>query len=138
MRAFHFSYAAAIVLLSCSSGKESMQGHTPLYTTKWSLKKIYTGNAMQLVETKAFIRFDKEKGSAGGNGSCNNFGSTLTVNENEVSFKNIFSTKMYCESVQQTENDFLNRLKNANRFEIKDKVLLLYHDKEKLLEFIAA
>ena len=137
MRAVYFSYAAAIMLLSCSSSKETSQATIPLYNTKWSLKKIYTGNAVQMVETKAFIRFDKEKGSAGGSGSCNNFGSTLTVNENEVSFKNIFSTKMYCEAVQQIENDFLKRLKNVNRFEIKDKVLFLYHDKEKLLEFLA-
>lgn len=125
------------MLLSCSSSKGTKQAIIPLYNTKWSLKKIYTGDAMQMVETKAFIRFDKEKGSAGGSGSCNNFGSTLTVNENEVSFKNIFSTKMYCEAVQQIENDFLKRLKNVNRFEIKDKALFLYRDKEKLLEFLA-
>ena len=137
MRAVYFSYAAAIMLLSCTSSKETTQVTTPLYNTKWLLKKIYTGNAIQLVETKAFIRFDKEKGSAGGSGSCNNFGSTLTLNDNEVSFKNIFSTKMYCESVQQIENDFLKRLGNANRYEIKDKALFLYHDKEKLLEFSA-
>lgn len=137
MRAVYFSYAAAIILLSCSSSKETTQVTTPLYNTKWSLKKIYTGNVTQLVETKAFIRFDKEKGSAGGSGSCNNFGSTLTVQDEEVSFKNIFSTKMYCEAVQQIETDFLKRLGNANRYEIKDKALFLYHDKEKLLEFSA-
>ena len=125
------------MLLSCGSSKETMQATTPLYNTKWSLKKIYTGNVTQTVETKAFIRFDKEKGSAGGSGSCNNFGSTLTINGNEVSFKNIFSTKMYCEAVQKIENDFLKRLGNANRFEVKDKALFLYHDKNTLLEFLA-
>ena len=137
MRAVYFSYAAAILLLSCGSTKETMQTTTPLYNTRWSLKKIYTGEVTQVVETKAFMRFDKEKGSAGGNGSCNNFGSTLTINDNEVTFKNIFSTKMYCDSVQQIENGFLKRLGNANRFEIKDKSLFLYRDKEKLLEFLA-
>ena len=138
MRAVYFTYAAAaIMLLSCSSSKETMKATTPLYNTRWSLKKIYTGQAIQLVETKAFIRFDQEKSSAGGNGSCNSFGSNLTIDDNEVSLKNIFSTKMYCEAVQQIENNFLKRLENANRFEIKDKVLLLYHGKEKLLEFLA-
>ena len=137
MRAVYFSYVAAIMLLSCSSSKETMKATTPLYNTRWSLKKIYTGPAIQLVETKAFLRFDQQKSSTGGNGSCNSFGSNLTINDNEVSFKNIFSTKMYCEAVQQIENDFLNRLKIANLFEIKDKALFLYHDKEKLLEFLA-
>ncbi len=137
MRAVYFSYAAAIMLLSCSSSKETTTETIPLYNTKWLLKKIYAGNATQTVETKAFLRFDKEKGSAGGNGSCNNFGSNFIINNSEVSFKNIFSTKMYCEAVQQIENDFLKRLENANRFEVKNKTLFLYHDKEKLLEFLA-
>src|SRR6188474_1969891 len=125
------------MLLSCNSSKESMKSAIPLYNIKWSLKKIYRGDVMQIVETRAFIRFDNEKGSAGGNGSCNSFGSNFIITGDKVSFKNIFSTKMFCEAVQQIENDFLKRLKNANRFEIKDKTLFLYHDKEKLLEFLA-
>lgn len=114
-----------------------MSSTTPLYDTKWLLRKIYDGDAVTSVDTKAFIRFDKEKGSAGGNGSCNSFGSTASVNGNQVSFKNIFSTKMYCEQVQKIENGYLKHLENANRHEIKDKSLFLYHDKQLLLQFSA-
>jgi heat shock protein HslJ len=114
-----------------------MQSAIPLFNTKWSLKKIYSGDQEETVNTKAFIRFDKEKGSAGGNGSCNSFGSNATITDNTISFKNIFSTKMYCEEVQQIENKYFKHLGNANRFEIKDKTLFLYHDKERLLEFLA-
>jgi heat shock protein HslJ len=89
------------------------------------------------VNTKAFIRFDKEKASAGGNGSCNSFGSTTIVNGNELNFKNIFSTKMYCEQVQAIENKFLGSLEKITRYEIKDKTLKLYNDKELILEFDA-
>src|SRR6187399_853331 len=122
---------------SCKSSKETMRSSTPLYNTKWSLKKIHDNGKEEIVNTKAFIRFDKEKGSAGGNGSCNSFGSSTTINANEVSFKNIFSTKMYCEAVQKIETHFFSRLENANRFGIKEKILSLYHDKELLLEFSA-
>src|SRR6188474_2603571 len=90
-----------IIAVSCKSSKETMTLTTPLFDTKWSLKKIYEGNNEQAVSTKAFIRFDKEKGSAGGNGSCNSFGGSFSINNDEVSFKNIFSTKMYCEQVQE-------------------------------------
>jgi len=138
MRAVYFSYAAAIMLISCSSSKETMKVTTPLYNTRWSLKKIYSGEAIQLVETKAFIRFDQGKGSAGGNGSCNSFGSTATITGNQVNFKNIFSTKMYCEQVQQIENNFLGSLEKVTRYEIKDKSLFLYKDKDLLLEFAVA
>ena len=135
-----YSICIAIIFLtaSCTSAKETMEQSIPLYNTKWSLKKVYIDSKEETVNTKAFIRFDKEKGSAGGNGSCNSFGSTATINGNEVSFKNIFSTKMYCEQVQQIENKFLGSLEKVNRYEIKDKSLFLYSDKDLLLEFAAA
>ena len=138
MKKLYFICAAILALsTSCNSAKETMQSSTPLYNTKWSLKKIHSNGNEEIVNTKAFIRFDKEKGSAGGNGSCNNFGSTATIKGNDVSFKNVFSTKMYCEQVQQIENKFLGSLEKVTRYDIKDKALLLYSDKDLLLEFIA-
>ena len=127
----------ALIAASCKTSKETVKATLPLFDTKWSLKKIYEKDNEEVVNTKAFIRFDKEKNSAGGNGSCNSFGSTASVNGNEVIFKNIFSTKMYCEQVQLIENSYFGKLEKVNRFEIKDKTLVLYHDKEKLLEFLA-
>jgi len=126
-----------LITISCKTSKAAMIAATPLFDTKWSLKKIYENSNEEAVNTKAFIRFDKEKKSAGGNGSCNSFGSTATINGNEVSFKNIFSTKMYCEQVQQIENKFLGSLGKITRYEIKDKSLFLYNDKNLLLEFAA-
>jgi heat shock protein HslJ len=137
MKQLYFILAAIIMLTgSCKSAKESMHVSTPLYDTKWALKKIYT-NKEEVVNTKAFIRFDKEKNSAGGNGSCNSFGSTATISANEVSFKNIFSTKMYCEQVQQVENKYFGNLGKITRYEIKGKRLFLYNNAELMLEFSA-
>ena len=131
MKQLYFICATLVIFTSsCKSSKEIMPSSTPLYTTKWSLKKIHANGNEEIVNTKAFIRFDKEKGSAGGNGSCNSFGSSPTINGNEVSFKNVFSTKMYCEQVQQIENKLLGSLEKVTRYEIKDKSLFLYKDKE--------
>ena len=130
-------FAIGLITISCNSAKETMNSDLPLYDTKWSLKKIYDGGSEEAVSTKAFIRFDKEKSSAGGNGSCNSFGSTATVNGNELSLKNIFSTKMYCEQVQKTEDKYFKQLALVTRYEINNNSLILYQDKEKLLEFIA-
>ena len=114
-----------------------MKDTVPLYNTKWLLKKIHNGDSIENVDTKAFIRFDKSKGSAGGNGSCNSFGSNVTISGDEISFKNIFSTKMFCDDVQKTENSFFAQLNKVNRFKIKGKNLLLHQDKNLLLEFLA-
>ena len=94
------------IFLSCAASKESATPSTPLYGTRWALKKIHTETGVEGVQTKAFIKFDQEKKSAGGNGSCNSFGSNAVVNNNNVSFTHIFSTKMYCEGVQKTEDAF--------------------------------
>ena len=138
MKQLYFTSIAIILLeASCTSTKETMEQPMPLYNTKGSLKEIYIDDKEETVNTKAFIRFDKEKGSAGGNGNCNSFGSTATISGNELSFKNVFSTKMYCEQVQQIENKFLGSLEKVTRYEIKDKSLFLYSDKNLLLEFAA-
>ena len=136
MKFITFISAASFMILSaCSMQKNVAAQQDALYTYKWSLKKIYTDEVTENVNTKGFIKFDKVKSSAGGNGSCNNFGSTASVTNNEVRFTNIFSTKMYCEAVQKTEDAFLKQLALVNKFEVKDKILLLYQDNMVLLEF---
>ncbi len=124
-------------ITSSASSKTEPAPAIPLYGTKWSLKKIHTDTGVEELSTKAFIKFDAEKKSAGGNGSCNSFGSTATVNNNEVSFSNIFSTKMYCEGVQKTEDSFFKQLGKVNRFEIVENKLSLYRDTALLLEFVS-
>lgn len=129
------SISITTLILSCSANKKIAAPPTPLYETKWSLKKIYTDAGTENVQTKAFIKFVELNKSAGGNGSCNSFGSSITINNNEISFKNIFSTKMYCEEVQKTEDSFFKQLEKATRFEIKSNILSLYQGEKILLEF---
>lgn len=117
--------------------KKESEPQPSLYETKWHLKKIQGDTGMQDVNTRAFIQFNEEKKSAGGNGSCNSFGSTAVVNGKTVSFSNIFSTKMYCEGVQQTEDLFFNNLGKVTRYEIRGNNLSLYSEDSLLLEFSA-
>lgn len=136
MKLTSFVSAGAFILFSAFVlKKENISQTASLYDTKWKLKKIHNAGTVEAVTNKSFIKFTQSTKSAGGNGGCNAFGSSVTVLGNTVSFKDIFSTKMYCEGVQQMEDDFFKQLQKVNRFEIKDKVLLLYMNKELLLEF---
>ena len=138
MKLITFISAGAFILFSAFVMKKETTSQTStLYNTKWSLKKIHTEAGVEEVNTKAFIKFNQEKKSAGGNGSCNTFGSSFTVKSNEISFKNIFSTKMYCEGVQETEDAFFKQLGKVDRFEIKDNMLFLYQGEGALLEFVS-
>ncbi len=136
MKVITFISAGAFMVISaCIMQKESQTKQSELFGPKWSLKKIHSTDGIKDVSTKAFIRFNKEKNSAGGNGSCNSFGSTITIDNNNISFKDIFSTKMYCEEVQPIENEFLGDLQKVNHYEIRNSRLILYQDRIKLLEF---
>jgi heat shock protein HslJ len=141
---FFTSIVIAFVLLSCKAQQTSVspsQGEpvtviTTLDSNKWYLTKIHQQEDVITVTTrKAFIRFNEAKGSAGGNGSCNSFGSALLVKGNMISFSNIFSTKMYCDQVQEVENAFLGQLSKVTRYDVKGKSLLLYNGEKLLLEF---
>lgn len=119
----------------------SIDGEKPqadFYNTKWMLTKLHTKEGVQEVAVKKpFIKFDEEKKSAGGNGSCNSFGGSVTIKGDSLSIERLFSTKMYCEAVQKTEDSFFSLLQKANRFEIKEKSLLLLNGEDVLLEFEA-
>ena len=128
---------AFIVLSSFIMKKGNANQSEFLYENKWSLKKIHTGNNVPDMPSKAFIRFDQEKKRAGGNGGCNSFGGSLIVINDLISISPIISTKMFCEETQQAEDAFFKQLENVNRFEIKSKTLMLYRDKELLLEFVS-
>jgi len=135
MKLVTFISAGAFIFFSAFIMKKKNQVQQSLYDKKWSLKKIHSETGEEEVITKAFIRFNQAKNSAGGNGGCNSFGSTTVVSGSAISIKDIFSTKMYCEGVQSTEDAFFKQLAKVNRFEVKGKKLILYQDKAMLLEF---
>lgn len=126
-----FIFLSAVVMKNKEANKQTQA----LYNTKWSLKKIHSDSTITEVDGKAFIKFNEEKKSAGGNGSCNSFGSSFSISGNTLTILNLFSTKMYCEGVQQTEDTFFKRLAEVNRYDIKGKHLSLYRDNALLLEF---
>ena len=139
MKHIRFLYIAGIFLLNaCATSKNPAVVATEksISGINWFLKKIYMPEAtLDISNPNAFIKLDATKNSAGGKGGCNNYGSSYSVNEQQISFKNIFSTKMFCEKFQPEEDAFFRQLEKVNRFDVKDDKLLLYAGTELLLEF---
>ena len=106
-----------------------------LYNSKWQLKTIHSREGAAYIYTNAFIRFDETQKRVSGNGSCNSFGGSVTINDNSLQIGNLFSTKMYCEAVQTIETDFFTALGKVTRYEIKGNSLLMYQGDMLLLEF---
>ncbi len=127
--------AGLYLVMSAFILKKENGGAQPFYETKWLLKKIYTDSGVRVPGPKAYIRFHDEKKSAGGNGGCNVFGSTITVKGGSIIFSDIVSTKMYCEGTQESEDAYFQELDRVNRFVLTEHRLLLFQDGQLRLEF---
>ncbi len=103
---------------------------------KWVLESINNKNVPK-TETVAFIVFDKEKGSAGGNTSCNSFGGSYVSEDASLKVSEIISTQRACieDERMNVEREFMNALQNTDRFEIKLGKLYLYQGNNLLLVF---
>src|SRR5258705_8667777 len=98
MKLISFVSAGAFIFFSAFvMKKENSVQLSSLYDTKWKLKKINIAGSAEAVTNKAFIKFNGEKKSAGGNGGCNSFGRSINVLGNTICFTNNFSIKMDCE-----------------------------------------
>jgi heat shock protein HslJ len=103
---------------------------------KWMLEAI-KGVAVSKAGRTAFIVFDKNKGSAGGNTSCNVFGGSYTSTGRTLQITEIISTMRACveDDRMSIEREFLDGLRQANRYEIERGKLMLYRNQRLLLTF---
>lgn len=103
---------------------------------KWILES-FNNKAVAKVETDAFIVFNQEKQSAGGNTSCNVFGADYAANGRNLKITRAISTFRACieDERMNIERAFLNGLQNVNRYEIEGEKLYLYGDESLLLTF---
>jgi len=127
-----FKYRLKKVLARVKSEGSSNQNQPNLFGTQWKLTRI-EGNAIN--NDKAFIRFDEQKKSAGGNGGCNVFGGSFSKNGNRLKISQIISTKMFCENGSDVENKFFANLDRVTNYEIKNGKLFLMTNETVVLEF---
>ncbi|MBC7900491.1 MAG: META domain-containing protein [Saprospiraceae bacterium] len=105
-----------------------------LESKKWMLESI--GNRKTFAAIKdAFLVFDSQKASAGGNSGCNVFGGSYRSANKKLAITEIISTMRACEEggKMTVEREFLDGLRNTNRYDIKDSRLFLYRNQNLLL-----
>lgn len=71
-----------------------------------------------------------EPGKVAGNGSCNRFTGSVTINAHDLKFGPLASTMMACPDPQvgQQESTYLKALQSATRYEWHDPYLLIFSD----------
>jgi heat shock protein HslJ len=103
---------------------------------KWVLEQI-RGRQTLVALPKAFLNFDERKGSAGGDTSCNVFGGSYRTSGETIAFTDIIGTMRACveDDRMSVERDFMDGLRAANRYEIRNGRLYLFKGKQILLTF---
>lgn len=74
---------------------------------------------------KPTITFNTAENKAHGNGSCNNFKTTYTVNQSEIKFAPVGATRMACPGSGNGEASFFNTLSTVTKFSVDGKTLNL-------------
>ena len=115
---------------------EDPDGRVALEDRKWVLNAI-KGVPVSKLGRGAFVSFDANKRSAGGNSSCNVFGGSYTANAGRIEITDVVSTMRACvEDDRMTiEREFLEGLRQANRYDIERGKLMLYRNQRLLLTF---
>jgi heat shock protein HslJ len=105
-----------------------------LEDSKWFLESI-AGRKTFVAIKGVFVNFIVEKGTAGGDTGCNVFGGSYVAGKRNIAITDIMSTMRACEEdgKMQMEREFLDGLRNANRYDIKDGRLRLYRKNQLLL-----
>ncbi len=115
---------------------ETETATSDLEAKKWMLASI-KGTAVRELEEAAFLVFDREKASAGGNSGCNAFGGSYESKRSTIRIFDMVSTMRACieDDRMDIERGLLGGLQGANRFEIRDGQLHLFNGETELLVF---
>jgi heat shock protein HslJ len=105
-----------------------------LTDSKWMLEAI-KGVPVGRVAEAAFLVFDESKRSSGGNSSCNVFGGSYTSKGSTLMITDVIATMRACveDNRMNIEREFLDGLRETNRYEIQKGRLLLYRNQRLLL-----
>lgn len=111
-------------LVACAGGNAAQTPPPSLWGSAWQL--IELGGQTVMPDPMATLAFAAE-GQVSGQGSCNRFFGPVDIKGDRLSFGPLGSTKMACiGGASQQEARYLGALHKAQRYEVKDGMLLIH------------
>lgn len=110
--------------------------NTPLKLEGVDWKLTAINHKAIVPDGRAYLEFNGKKLEIKGKAFCN----TITaeygrMGDNQLTFEDVTSTKMYCEGVMDLENQMITNMRNVKFFEIRNGMLYLKDSDQVLLTF---
>lgn len=123
-----------IALKTCSDSNETEENNQGNLNGSYLINKVMDSN---VTDYKLTIEFNDETKQVSGFSGCNRFFGSYTLKESTLTIGPLASTKMMCQGEANTiEAKLLDQLSNVNSFSIKDAVLTLKADGNKVVTAI--
>ena len=122
----------SLLATSCSSSKKAVD---PLINDIWILEFIKGVDYNPKIQTdlRPTIEIHLKENQVIGNTGCNNMTGTVSVEEDQITFSDIITTKMFC--AESIEQEFLIALGMVNNYKIEKLELHLYQDDDEIMIF---
>ncbi|MDP5081690.1 MAG: META domain-containing protein [Winogradskyella sp.] len=123
MRLIGILFLVVIMTTSCNSNKETIKNRTKNEETLLGTFYISQLGDNYSFSEKLSITFEDSTNNVSGFAGCNRFFGTYNLNEKQIRFENIASTKKFCQQdVNNLENEFLKVLNSTNTISIHDSI----------------
>ena len=134
MNKYFYLITAIIFISGCSHSGQS--DDTSFLETRWNLTELFSENIRYSDSQIPYVRFEAER--VNGNDGCNNFFGGYTLDENNLKFGLLGSTRMACPHLEGFELVFNKMLSMTTRYRISGNRLDLYADEKLIASFLAA
>lgn len=104
-----------------------------LFNSEWTLIKI--NDASVTVTKSPTIQFQENENKMAGFAGCNRYFGSYAIQGKTLTFSGVGSTKMFCNETMDIEQQFLGALQKVDAFEVNENTLMLYSQKQIVLEF---
>jgi len=117
----------------CTSSSETTIN--PIINDIWALEFIkgvdYQPDSSS--KERPIIEIDLKEKKVTGNTGCNSMNGTVTVEEDQIEFSDIITTKKFCSN--SIEQEFLIALGMVNNYKVEKLKLYLYEDDQEIMIF---
>jgi len=119
-----FSILALAVLCFTACRRNNNHNNVAL-VNRWNLESL-SDTAFSIPDGKMYLQLSSN-GTVSGEGGCNGFSGTYTLDGNQLFFRDLLSTLIWCD-YGNLETKFMSALNKTNSYTISNGVLYLYVD----------